>query len=59
MDVVGKKVEKYSGKPFKSGIKINTVKSVINDPHLKNKKAYTFEEDDSIVTIDRCKVITE
>lgn len=47
------KVTKISGKPFKSGLKINTVKSTTINPNT-NKEAYTFYEDDSIV--DKWKV---
>jgi len=45
-----------NNKPFKSGLKINTVKAVINHPNL-NIPAYTFEEDDSYVECRRCIVI--
>ncbi len=56
---IGKKVYKpKSGKPFKSGLKINTVKGVINHPIL-NIPAYTFEEDDSYVECRRCVVVNE
>ena len=51
---IGRKVYKEgSGKPFKSGFKINTVKGVVNHPIL-NIPAYTFEEDDSYVECRRC-----
>jgi hypothetical protein len=50
---IGKKVEKNSFKPFKSGSKINTVNGVVNHPIL-NIPAYTFEEDVSIVECRRC-----
>lgn len=55
--MIGKKVEKYSGKPFKSGNKINTVKSVTEHPYREGKSAYTFEEDDSFVSVEQCKMI--
>ena len=42
-------------KPFKSGLKVNTVRGVINHPIL-NVPAYTFEEDDSYVECRRCKI---
>jgi len=52
---IGKRVHKgWSGKAFKSGLKINTVKGVINHPIL-NIPAYTFEEDDSYVECRRCE----
>ena len=51
---IGKEVIKLSsGKPFKSGKKINTVKDVINHPIL-NIHAFTFIEDDSYVECRRC-----
>jgi len=56
---IGLKVFKHkSGKPFKSGLKVNTVKGVINHPIL-NIPAYTFEEDDSYVECRRCKILSE
>lgn len=51
------KVKKISGKPFKSGNKINTVAGIIDHPKRKGKKAYIFEEDDSYVSIEICKEI--
>lgn len=55
---IGKRVEKSSsGKPFKSGLHINTVKGVINHPIL-NIPAYTFEEDESYVECRRCGVVS-
>ena len=45
---VGTQVKKISGKPFKSTLKINTIKSIITHPQI-NRPAYTFFEDDSIV----------
>lgn len=57
-DNIGKKVYKHeSNKPFKSGRKHNTVKGVIQHPILKNRLAYTFEEDDTYVECWRCKVV--
>lgn len=50
----GDKVYKAnSGKKFKSGNNINTVKDIINHPTL-NIPAFTFEEDDSYVECRRC-----
>jgi hypothetical protein len=48
----------YTSKPFKSGNKVNTIKGVINHPHL-NIPAYTFEEDDSYVECRRCQIIED
>lgn len=43
-------------KPFKSGLKINTIKGVIEHPIL-NKPAYIFEEDDSYVLCEGCYLV--
>ena len=49
------KVIKKSGKPFKSGNKVNTVKGeTINHQDPEKRIAYTFLEDDSIVNKDQC-----
>ncbi len=54
----GKKVEKKSGKPFKSTLKSNTVKGIkINEQDPKKRMAYTFEEDNSIVNVELCQEI--
>lgn len=45
-------------KPFKSGLRVNTVKGMTTNPHT-GKMAYTFYEDDSIVNCDKCKIIEE
>lgn len=45
------KVIKKSKKPFKSGLKINTVKGITINPNVC-KIAYTFVEDDSVVNVD-------
>ena len=56
----GTKVIKFSGKPFKSGEHVNTVKDVIEHPNKidpetgKGVPAYTFVEDDSVVECARC-----
>lgn len=55
-DVVGKKVRKKSGKPFKSTYKVNTVKGVIAHPIL-GREAYVFEEDDSYVSAELCELV--
>ncbi len=50
------KVKKKSGKPFKSGKKIATVKGItVNRQDPKRRPAYTFYEDDSVVNIDTCE----
>lgn len=46
----------YKVKPFKSGAKINTIKGVINHPHL-NIPAYVFHEDDSYVECRRVEIL--
>lgn len=61
---IGKKVKKksinnddsYQPKPFKSGLKVNTVKGIIEHPILFIP-AYIFEEDESYVECRRCKVV--
>jgi len=56
---IGKKVAKLaSGKPFKSRLKVNTVKGIIEHPILEIS-AYTFEEDESYVECRRCTVVDE
>lgn len=59
MDVRGKKAVKLSGKPFKSTLKENTIKDIIDHPALEGKKAYVFYEDDSFVRVEQCKVILD
>ena len=51
---VGDKVSKLSGKPFKSGDKVNTVKEFTINPNTQ-KIALTFIEDDSIVDAYICE----
>lgn len=55
---VGTKVSKISGKPFKSGSKVNTIKGVTHHPVFHDKPAYSFEEDDSVVEAWRCRQLT-
>lgn len=50
----GVKVTKTSPKPFKSRLKVNTVKGMIKHPKLDNW-CFTFHEDDSYVECHRCK----
>lgn len=54
---VGRKVRKCSGKPFKSGNQLATVKSLETHPKL-DLPVFRFEEDDSIVEVRRCFVET-
>lgn len=52
--------KKKSGKPFKSGKKVNSVKGIVtneNDPQKRN--AYIFYDDDSVVNTDICEIITK
>ena len=52
---IGDKVRKKSGKSFKSTFKVNTIKDItINHP--VGKKAFAFEEDDSVVNMDKCEL---
>ena len=51
--LIGKKVKKLSNKAFKSTLRTNTVKGIINHPQL-NIPAFTFEEDESYVECHRC-----
>lgn len=55
---IGKKVYKPSGKPFKSGNKVNTIKCIAINPHT-NEMAYYFEEDESIVDARSCEPYIE
>jgi hypothetical protein len=48
------KVSKATPKPFKSTLRINTVKDVIDHP-IRHEPAFTFEEDDSYVSCVQCK----
>ena len=52
---VGKAVVKKSCKPFKSGQKTNTVKSVGVNPHTDHP-AFAFVEDDSLVDTRQCEL---
>lgn len=52
------RVVKLSGKPFKSGFKINTVKSTDYVHPITGKVCYHFIEDDSYVEIHRCRMAT-
>lgn len=54
-EIIGRQVSKFSGKPFKSRLKFNTIKGVTCNPHT-GKTAFTFVEDDSIVDADMCQL---
>jgi hypothetical protein len=56
MNEIGKHVVKKSGLPFKSTLKVNTIKGIISHPEL-HIPAYTFNEDDSCVEVRRCEII--
>lgn len=52
------KVKKKSGKPFLSGLKINTVKDITINPYdPKHRQAYSFLEDNSVVNCDICEEV--
>lgn len=53
---IGKTVSKPSRKPFKSGLKINTVKDVVDHPIL-HVPSFTFFEDKSIVECRQCQLL--
>lgn len=55
---IGKKVTKESGRPFKSKLKVNTVKGIVEHPILKIP-AYTFVEDESVVECRQCVVVEQ
>ena len=59
MSMIGKKVQKTSPQPFKSGLKTNTVKGIVQHFVLKDLPAFIFEEDDSMVECRRCKEVKE
>ena len=56
--LVGCRVEKWSGKPFKSTLKVNIVAAVVE--HKQNPAgglAFTFVEDDSVVAVEMCRKV--
>jgi hypothetical protein len=57
--MVGKKVCKYSGKPFLSRLKENTVKDVDIIHPITGRLCFTFEEDVSYVECRQCLEVTE
>jgi tRNA(Ile)-lysidine synthetase-like protein len=55
--MVGKRVAKKTGNPFKSGRKVNTVTGIVRsslNPNAPDVDWFTFAEDDSIVEAWRC-----
>jgi len=50
-----RKKRKGSPKPFKSGFQFNTIKGITINLH-SNNKAFSFEEDDSVIDCDRVLV---
>jgi len=54
---IGQKVRKKSGRPFKSGLLVNTVAEIIAHPYRPGKSAFIFDEDDSAVSIENCEAI--
>lgn len=53
--MIGKKVEKRSGRPFKSTLKVNTCTGIVRNEHT-NLWALTFEEDCSTVEVRMIKI---
>lgn len=51
--IIGMRVQKKTGKPFKSQLKVNTVKGFTVNQHT-GKPSLTFLEDDSDVEAFRC-----
>lgn len=52
------KVKKKSGKPFKSGKKVNkAIGTIKNENDPMHRDAFIFEDDNSIVNVDMCDVI--
>lgn len=52
---IGCKVIKKSNKPFKSKLKINTIKNITINPYT-DEVAYEFNEDNSYVDIRQCSI---
>lgn len=58
--LVGRVVEKFSGKPFKSGLKTATVRDVVSHQQKPGGGlAFAFVEDDSVVAVEMCKPLAE
>lgn len=53
--LIGFQVAKISGKPFKSKLKINTVRGYLVHP-ITERECYIFEEDDSYVECKQCYI---
>lgn len=53
---IGQLVKKKSNKPFKSQMRIATIKDVILHPKTKSP-AYLFEEDESYVECHKCEIL--
>ncbi|AQW89003.1 hypothetical protein pEaSNUABM50_00500 [Erwinia phage pEa_SNUABM_50] len=53
--MVGSKVVKRSGRPFKSQLKCNTCTGIVRNPHT-HLWALTFADDDSIVDVKQLKL---
>jgi hypothetical protein len=58
LPLIGQRVEKKSGKPFKSGNKTATVKGVTINPHTYNP-AFEFVEDESVVDAWKVRTINQ
>ena len=56
---IGKRVKKFSGNPFKSSLKVNTVTEVIINEELGGVACYKFAEDDTWVECFRCVAVEE
>ena len=61
---IGKKVKKISNKPFKSSLKVNTVRDIGLHLELCRVKGYpvhcfVFEEDNSYVACGSCELVNE
>lgn len=54
--LIGRKVIKRSGKPFKSGDKVGTIKGFVKHPKLE-VTCFTFDEDDSYVACYQCVTV--
>ena len=55
-NLIGKFVIKKSHKPFKSKLKVNTIKEVTVNPNT-GKPAYSFIEDNSVVDVHQCEIV--
>lgn len=56
--MIGCRVHKsQSGKPFKSGLKINTVKAAVLIHPVTGNLCFEFEEDESYVVAYKCEKV--